>query len=1004
MSAAVLHPSPVLSSSSDSKIPASRHCRNFQRDMNNKQHIVPQDTVPPLKLTEEENTISNNAKNESNTTSSCSSNDHNSDRTSLQTSLTNKSSCGIPVHDTQHAKNMHSDQLASDIDTTESLKNKPFENRDIDNDCIIQEEEVNHLLRVPQDSLLIHPTELSTCDEVETDNHRYSKNKSTEYANDQLFPQPASSFDATSNQTCNTCTSIIVYNPLTIPIFHNGTNEINNNMDGPSTITLLDRQKRESSSKGLVNLGNTCYLNSALQMLLSVDEFVNDIISSYQQHLQIISNDHDTNIHENRDETSSTQNQVHNNNPHDPNSTPIPKRIEYPLRNALAEFFLSMRSCNHDTNHTSNNNVEFNNTVDPSNLKSVVDQLTPQFVGFEQQDAHEFLSTLLDLLHDEIKIEEENIVQRENESGKDVNMASESIGNILDKDSTKFSSEMEVDACTNDECATKCDHDLDNNNSNHDISLNDEVDCLSKLKDHSIANTKSSLHNLEEGNEHDVLSNSYIFVERAQAIDCKEKNLKKPRFQTSPVMYSPTEKKLRKSESFSILQRSDSCSQLGDNKETHSSSSSTASNNRLSKSKSSPSLVAAVLSGLQFSAKLVGGRVGSNIVLPSFDAHSILVENDDDNYERQNRQHHSEHGTGNEDNTSSWETNMMMSRESFENDNSTATAVGPYYSFDDTNNDINKNETSNHSAVGSTCSNHSTSPAQQQNTPVDTFFKMVIRTRLTCDSCNFTRAHEEIYRHLSIEVGSSTKTSNTKNQGDEEDEDHSDPISIHQRTVQEGLRKFFAPEKRQLKCEKCFCETATQTMEISKLPKALIIHFKRFIVDFSPDFTSVTYRKNQAAVEFENSLSVDCKDDPNSVLGEFAATDVCLPSLCKVKRDIEEEGYHDCEFDDVISLSDDIDIDEYSNKYPKYKLRSVVNHIGNSASCGHYTADACRKLNDIKDNIKNRCDEECNIENEETLSARWMRFNDSFVSNIQAETVVGEASQKTAYMVMYVFE
>jgi ubiquitin C-terminal hydrolase len=68
-----------------------------------------------------------------------------------------------------------------------------------------------------------------------------------------------------------------------------------------------------------------------------------------------------------------------------------------------------------------------------------------------------------------------------------------------------------------------------------------------------------------------------------------------------------------------------------------------------------------------------------------------------------------------------------------------------------------------------------------------------------------------------------------------------------------------------------------------------------------------------------------------------------------------------------------------------YSIRSVVNHIGSSASCGHYTADAYRM---VDGNDKKR---------------EWKRFNDSFVSDISAKEALEESLQ-TAYMVAYELE
>ena len=67
----------------------------------------------------------------------------------------------------------------------------------------------------------------------------------------------------------------------------------------------------------------------------------------------------------------------------------------------------------------------------------------------------------------------------------------------------------------------------------------------------------------------------------------------------------------------------------------------------------------------------------------------------------------------------------------------------------------------------------------------------------------------------------------------------------------------------------------------------------------------------------------------------------------------------------------------------KYSIRSVVNHIGWSASCGHYTADVAR----------------CCPDGEWS----WTRFNDSFVSRVSPKEAI-EDSTRTAYLIMYEFE
>ena len=58
------------------------------------------------------------------------------------------------------------------------------------------------------------------------------------------------------------------------------------------------------------------------------------------------------------------------------------------------------------------------------------------------------------------------------------------------------------------------------------------------------------------------------------------------------------------------------------------------------------------------------------------------------------------------------------------------------------------------------------------------------------------RCKEELYRHLSIEVG------------------HSNDEKEDSFTVDKSLDRFFVPETRDIRCEKCNFETATQTIEV----------------------------------------------------------------------------------------------------------------------------------------------------------------------------------------------
>uniref|UniRef100_A0A7S4ILU3 USP domain-containing protein n=1 Tax=Odontella aurita TaxID=265563 RepID=A0A7S4ILU3_9STRA len=187
---------------------------------------------------------------------------------------------------------------------------------------------------------------------------------------------------------------------------------------------------------------------------------------------------------------------------------------------------------------------------------------------------------------------------------------------------------------------------------------------------------------------------------------------------------------------------------------------------------------------------------------------------------------------------------------------------------------------------------------------------------------------------------------------------------------------------------------------IIRRPRALLLHFKRFIVDISPDFTCISYRKDHSPVIFPETMSLPSsrnmmlqegkvapkeESKKNSVVGLdrlFLTENVSVPAK---RQDALHGGGVVC--GNVMSAnkskgSPTVDLSQKKNSSElprKYRLKSVVHHIGSSANCGHYTADAQR-------------------------SGEWMRFNDRVVSRKEAKDVTGEAALKTAYMVLYELE
>lgn len=235
--------------------------------------------------------------------------------------------------------------------------------------------------------------------------------------------------------------------------------------------------------------------------------------------------------------------------------------------------------------------------------------------------------------------------------------------------------------------------------------------------------------------------------------------------------------------------------------------------------------------------------------------------------------------------------------------------------------------------------------------PTDEYFHLNVRVCLKCDSCGYSRSKDEMYRHLSVDVGEDS--------------------NLEKWTVERSLKQFFKPEKREIKCEKCDSgKSATQTMAIISCPKALLLHFKRFIV---------TQEMKSSPIARPNSQGKEIQAAPPPPRMEMVL------HKNKAKIPIEE------------SLSINSFIDK-KKECPagKYFLRGVVHHVGSTAFKGHYTTCAKRNL------------KECNgkadyISNSNTANKeQWVFFDDRVGTKKSTDYVTGcERNQRNCYMALY---
>ena len=687
--------------------------------------------------------------------------------------------------------------------------------------------------------------------------------------------------------------------PITLPTATSTTTSTTEPMEVPERPTTRRRYG------GLRNLGNTCYMNSALQMLASADHFLERLRKT------------------------------------DPVETDTEK---LKLRNEFLDLMDALRDeakSNSNTASDNDDNEDYLAPIDPHDFKRVIDERSSLFVGYLQQDSHEFLTTLLDLLNEDYE------QPKPDEEAQDT-----------DGDENK---PEEVDT---EELVEDTNDDDDDNDNNHGDADGDVEMGTSSTQPSSDDTGDTIDEDANDGQDEDD-------QERPQPMDATP---------TSPVRVP----------SFSQLEV-DGISRL-----------------------------------------LHGENVGNDSNNNHHATKSVVFGDDNNNNDNNGSNCGCDH-----------DGNVTQSGDASATATTTTTATQPMvcklvggrslppkpsvrsgspfmvltepitttttgtndHSGSDCNDDVihmatatpATTATTNAAATIAATTTVSEDDQQQQTalsepalvSPIDDAFLTEIRTRLTCDSCKYSRSHVEKYYHLSLDIGN----------GQSDDDNCS---------VEEGLRRFFQPEKLSIKCDKCFGESATQTKHMVRLPRTLLLHLKRFIVDVSPDWTSISYRKNRSPVDFEDNISLG---DGANGLADYFASDVRVPAAMDetVSETDMTEGNMDSPMeednsdnDDSDNVHSDDDVDENDRTARSYVLRSVVNHIGSTASCGHYTADGKRLYDNTTTTNSDKHSDD--TKGNDVVSRKWTRFNDSSVSRIEPDEAVNQSTRRTAYMIMYELE
>ena len=129
---------------------------------------------------------------------------------------------------------------------------------------------------------------------------------------------------------------------------------------------------------GLLNLGNTCYLNSILQCLFYTEKF-----NEYICDITILNNDIKSKILQQlKNINQQTQDYLNN------AKNEIIKSIKETITYNLFKLFIEMKT---------------GKNIRPTEIKKLIEIYNNIFLGYSQNDSHELLTILFEKIHEETK-------------------------------------------------------------------------------------------------------------------------------------------------------------------------------------------------------------------------------------------------------------------------------------------------------------------------------------------------------------------------------------------------------------------------------------------------------------------------------------------------------------------------------------------------------------------------------------------------------------------------